>query len=322
MHFEEKKQRDARKTKRNTNICYGAFYNTLQLSSSQKFNDGCSLSWWAVTNMIMVCLPCVASGVMQKVTVWYISTHSASWEHPHEHSSPATCTIITSHFGSQILEKAHARKQLPCPILPPVGWGPEEASAPQAGQGNFKSGLCLSPHLQWILCKASPWSLHISTDFRHQGGHRHGWDKLPPPGKVRRIQLYMGKCYLESNKRLVTSVGGPLLPGGSGMLGLHSPSLRPFHSSSAPSTRHAKAIKAHSHLHPFTRSLYLPRASLAHSCCALISAGAFGFPDFSSIWHLPAAAAATRVVAASCISCHPDLSAGHGEAHHWHQFCV
>lgn len=279
-----------------------------------------NIQWWLIAKQSLTWLwsicPCVASGLMQKVPMWHISVHSASWGHAHKHSAPATCTIITSHFGSQILEKAHARKWLPCPILPRVGWGLEEASAPQAGQGNSEFRLCLSPCLQWILCKASPRSLRISTDFRPQGGHRHGWDKLPPPEKPRRIQLYTGKCYLESNKRLMTSVGGSLLQRcASRLRDSGAPLPTPVAISLQLSTQqcHAKAIKAHSHLHPFTRSLYLPRASLAHSCCALISAGAFGFPDFSSIWHLPAAAAATWVVAASCSSCRPDLSAGHGK---------
>lgn len=93
------------------------------------------------------------------------------------------------------------------------------------------------------------------------------------------------------------------------MLRLHSPPSWPFPLSSAPSTHHAKVTKAHSPQPPFTRSLHSPRASPARSCSAPTSAGAFGFPDFSRICHLPAAPA-TQLVAVSHSSYHPDLSAG------------
>lgn len=92
------------------------------------------------------------------------------------------------------------------------------------------------------------------------------------------------------------------------MPGLHSPPLWLFHLGSAPSTHHAKVIKAHRHQHDFTSSFHSPRASPAWSCCAPTSACAFSFPDSSSIWNLPAAAATV-----SRSSCHPDLSAGCGE---------
>lgn len=109
---------------------------------------------------------------------------------------------------------------------------------------HLESGPCLSQRLRWIMHKASPRSLHLSADFRPQGGPRHSSCCLMlaetnflHPGKVRRIQLHMGKCYVESNKRLMTSVDGPLLQGHAWRLG-DAGALLPTTVAVPPSAQH------------------------------------------------------------------------------------
>lgn len=84
--------------------------------------------------------PCVASGVMQKVTARHIS--DASCGHPHEHTAPATCSITMSPSSSRTLETAHAKEQPP---------GPNSVSGWVRAKGSLSFPSTLGKHSAWSL---------------------------------------------------------------------------------------------------------------------------------------------------------------------------
>lgn len=224
--------------KKPTKINQGAFYNTLQLSSPCTSGDGCSQSWQAVTSTITACMP-----------LWRLRGDAEG-----DHAAHFWCVSWASswtHCSSDLQHHHVTLRFLDFRISSCKGTAPwaqfcllmgESQRKPQLPEQVRETQRLESGHLRWIMHKASPRSLRLSTDFWPLGDPRNGSCPLMlaetnflHSGKLRRIRLYMGRCYLESNKRLMTS--GWSLPA-AGTCPVRCWGSAPHHHGHSPSAQH------------------------------------------------------------------------------------